>query len=186
MQDARMLLPRGAWRRVLLRAGHHDGHWRATGCPPSSTSRSPRKRAARRPWTTPSWRTASAIASTTPYASAVRTRAISRGSGKPARRPPAATMSRSGTQADPEQRQSSDAEAEEDEEGAGVEVPAGRREGAVPPRPPDALRSHLDERASAQGREARRLHPSHPARLGPARRGRRPRQTETVEEIEIA
>ena len=46
--------------------------------------------------------------------------------------------------------------------GAGVEVPAGRREGAVPPRPPDDLRSHLDERASAQGREARRLHPSHP------------------------
>ena len=56
----------------------------------------------------------------------------------------------------------SDAEAEEDEEGAGVEVPAGRREGAVPPRPPDDLRSHLDGRASAQGREARRLHPSHP------------------------
>ena len=41
-------------------------------------------------------------------------------------------------------RRGSDAEAEEDEEGAGVEVPAGRREGAVPPRPPDALRSHLD------------------------------------------
>ena len=56
----------------------------------------------------------------------------------------------------------SDAEAEEDEEGAGMEVPAGRREGAVPPRPPDDLRSHLDGRASAQGREARRLHPSHP------------------------
>ena len=47
----------------------------------------------------------------------------------------------------------SDAEAEEDEEGAGVEIPAGRREGAVPPRPPDDLRSHLDGRASAQGRK---------------------------------
>jgi hypothetical protein len=52
--------------------------------------------------------------------------------------------------------------ADEDEEGAGMEVAAGRREGAVPPRPPDDLRSHLDGRASAQGREARRLHPSHP------------------------
>src|SRR5437899_8902177 len=41
MQDARMLLPRGAWRRVLLRAATET-------------------------WTTPSWRTASAIASTTP------------------------------------------------------------------------------------------------------------------------
>ena len=61
-----------------------------------------------------------------------------------------------------ERRRGSDAEAEEDEEGAGVEVPAGCREGAVPPRPPDDLRSHLDQRASAQGREARRLHPSHP------------------------
>jgi hypothetical protein len=57
---------------------------------------------------------------------------------------------------------SSDAEAEEDEECAGMEVPAGRREGAVPPRPPDDLRSRLDGRASAHGREARRLHPSHP------------------------
>ena len=56
----------------------------------------------------------------------------------------------------------SDAEAEEDEECAGMEVPAGRREGAVSPRPPDDLRSHLDRGVSAQGREARRLHPSHP------------------------
>lgn len=50
--------------------------------------------------------------------------------------------------------EASDAEADEDQEGPGVEVPACRREGAVPPEPPDDLRSHLDEQAPARGREA--------------------------------
>src|SRR5215212_3073616 len=39
--------------------------WRSDWMPPSSTSQSPRRTAARQPWTTPSWRTASAIASIT-------------------------------------------------------------------------------------------------------------------------
>jgi hypothetical protein len=43
-------------------------------------------------WTTPSSRTGSAIASTTPSALAVGTRAILRGSGKPVRKQSAATM----------------------------------------------------------------------------------------------
>ena len=44
---------------------HKWSDWRSDWMPTSSTSRSLRRRVARRPWTTPSWRTASAIASIT-------------------------------------------------------------------------------------------------------------------------
>src|SRR5215212_10269588 len=102
-----------------------------------------------------------------------RTGGISSGSGKPARKGSAATIpdrehrgrrdpdrrrhrrgDRRARREDQAGRRGIDAEADEDEEGAGLEVAARRREGAVPPRPPDDLRSHLDGRASAQGRES--------------------------------